>query len=286
MKRDTETELTSQAIKCLWTTHQYEEAIAITKRLLKLKPRYPLYYLILSDCNAAIFRRDNDIKASGKSKTYWEKACAPDSKFIHSDYFQQGIDATASYLLATQDLGKLTESKMKQPQQTKQTTSTELYDAMFEQTSVSKDPDVRLAYFRWALMQAKSGKNQILHAFDSDGKSVKPTLDEFYKAKRKDPKRQLYFVVSIKDPIAGEETQYKFNLLKHLKFDFPSDSVIKARQRRSRYYYAHQEERQKHQKLYDSDNRQRKRVRNKLDYSWRKSGLTKKYDTSDKSSEE
>ena len=277
-KRDTETELEEQAIKCLWDKYQYEDAIALTRRLLRLKPRYPLYYLILSDCYKGIAIRDNDLKASEKSWMYWDRAFAFDGKFIRSDYRQQGIEAAARYLLATQDLEKLTEIETKKLQElrTKQVTSGELYDAMLGQVSVSKDPDVRLDYLEIALMKAKAGYNQNLYVFDSEGKLINSTFQEILKDKAKDPKRKLLFVLSNQDPITGKETQYAFNILKNFSLESPSESVLKARQRRRRSYYKHQKERQEHQKLYDSNNRQRKRVRNKLDYSWRQSGLTKR----------
>lgn len=287
MKRATEAELVEQAIELLWSKHQYEDAIALAKRLLRRRPRYPLYYLILSDCYMGIHKRHHTegiSVESDKSERYWYKAVDPDSKFTHSDYYQQGIEVAAGYLLATQDLEKLTEVQTKKLQELHTKPLGNLYSAVLGQVSMSKDPDIRLDYLKSALMQSKAGKNQNLYAFDSEGKFVKPTLDEFYKEKRKDPKRQLFFVVSSKDPITGQETHYKFNILKNLRFDIPSESVIKARQRRSNYYYKkidgieiHREERKKYQKLYDIKHRQRKRVRNKLDYSWKKSGLTRLY---------
>ena len=72
-----------------------------------------------------------------------------------------------------------------------------------------------------------------------------------------------------------KETQHAFNILKNFNLDSPSESVLKARKRRERYYKSHKEERREYQRLYDSKNRQRKRARNKLDYSWKRSGLTK-----------
>ena len=217
-KRDTESELVEQAIKCLWETHQYEDAIALTKRLLRLKPRYPLYYLILSDCYTAISKRDGDFRAAEKSQMYYDKALLFDGKFTRSSYYQQGIEVAAGYLLATQDLERLTEVQTKKLQElrTKQVTFGELYDIVLGQVSVSKDSTIRLAYLKSALKQAKEGLNQNLYAFDSEGKFVNTTLDEFYKEKRKDPKRQLFFVFTTKDPITGKETQYRFNILKNL----------------------------------------------------------------------
>ena len=73
---------------------------------------------------------------------YWDKAWAFDGKFIRSDYWKQGIKATAHYLLATQDLEKLTEIETKKLQElsTKKVTSGELHDAVLGQFSISEDP--------------------------------------------------------------------------------------------------------------------------------------------------
>ncbi|MDD4858652.1 MAG: hypothetical protein PHR56_00375 [Dehalococcoidales bacterium] len=277
-KKNTEAELVKQAIDFLWNKKRFEDAIVLSRRLLRLRPRYPLYYLILSDSYRAIDIRDNNYKAEMKSQMYWDKAFLPDGKFTRSDYYEQGIEVAARYLLATQDLEKLNEIETKKLQElsTKKLTSKEFYDAILGQVSISKNQADRLAYLKTGLMKAKAGYNQNLYAFDSEGKLVTPTLQEFIKTKLKDPKRQLLFVLSNQDPITGKEAKYAFNILKNFSLDIPSESVIKARQRRSRYYYSHQKERQEYQRLYDSKNRQRKRVRNKLDYSWRQSGLTKR----------
>jgi hypothetical protein len=279
---DATTELERQAIRLLWGKNQYEDAIALAKRLLRRKPRYPLYYLILSDCYLAIHKSDyvGEISVeSDKSKTYWDKAWGFDGKFMRSDYWKQGIEVAAHYLLKTQDLEKSTEIENNNLRKlrNKQVTSDDLYDVLLGQASVSKDPAVRLNYFKMALTRAKAGFNQQLYAFDSEGKMIKATRQEFVKAKIKDPKRQIFLTLSNRDPITGKETQYTFNVLKFFPLPIPSESVIKAQQRRMRYYHNHQENCLKHQRLYDSKNRQRKRVRNKLDYSWRKLGLTKGY---------
>lgn len=289
-KRYTETELEEQAINLLWDTNQYEDAIAITRRLLRRKPRYLLYYLILSDCYKGIGKRPvyikishetrvtYDLKAPEKSLMYWDKAFAPDGKFVHSDYYKQGIEVAARYLLETQELeafSVIEEQKIQELSKKPKITPGELYQAISEQGSVSKDPAVRLKYWELLLKKAKWGYNQTLYSFDSEGKPENPTLQEFKKANLKDPKRPIIFVISYKDPITGKETQHAFNILKNFNLDSPSESVLKARLRRKRYYDLHQKERQDHQRLYDSKNRQRKRARNKLDYSWRRSGLTK-----------
>ncbi len=279
-------ELEKQVIKLLWDKNQYEDAIAITRKLLKRKPRYPLYYLILSDCYKGIGQRPvyvntkltYDHKAPEKARYYWDKAIAPDSIFTHSNYYEQGIKEAAQYLLETQDLERHTESEMKRLQElsAKQVIPGELYEAIQELGSISKDPSIRLKYWELLLKKAKWGYNETLYSFDLEGNSANPTLEEFKKAKLKDPKCQIIFVVSYKDPITEEVTQHTFNILKNYNLEPPSESVIKSRQRRKRYYDNHKEERLEYQKLYDRKNHQRKRARNKLDYSWRRSGLTKR----------
>jgi len=278
-KRDTARELAEQAIEYLWVKHQFEDAIILIKRLLRHRPRYPLCYFLLSDCYKGISIRDHDVIANEKAEKYWDKAFAPDGKFVHSDYYEQGIEVAARYLLETQELEACSineEQKIQELSKKPKITSGELYQAISEQGSVSKDPAVRLKYWELLLSKAKWGYNQTLYSFDSEGKPENPTLQEFKKAKLKDPKRQIVFFITYKDPITEEETQYAFNILKNFNLDSPSESVIKAREYNKDYYKNHREERLKHQRLYDSKNRQRKRARNKLDYSWRRSGLTKK----------
>jgi len=236
-KRDTARELAEQAIDYLWVKHQFEDAIILIKRLLRHKPRYPLCYFLLSDCYKAISIRDNDVKANEKAEKYWVKAFAPDGKFVHSDYYEQGIEVAARYLLETQELEACSvneEQKIQELSKKPKITPGELYQAISEQGSVSKDSAVRLKYWELLLSKAKWGYNQTLYSLDSEGKPVNPTLQEFKKAKLKDPKRQIIFVISYKDPITGKETRYAFNILKNFRLDSPSESVIKARQRRKR----------------------------------------------------
>ncbi|MCK4815315.1 hypothetical protein KA005_06060 [bacterium] len=97
-RQDTETELEEQAIKLLWDENQYEDAIHLAKLLLRRKPRYPLYYLILSDCYKGIAVRDNDLRASERSRMYWDKAWGSDGRFMRSDFWQQGSEAVWTFL--------------------------------------------------------------------------------------------------------------------------------------------------------------------------------------------
>ncbi|MFW9875831.1 MAG: hypothetical protein ACFFG0_22225 [Candidatus Thorarchaeota archaeon] len=282
-KKVTEKELAEKAYKLIWEDGEVEEAIKLIKRLLKLKPRYPLYYLLLCDCYSGIAKRDNDFMASEKAQKYYSKAFAQDTRFICSDYFQQGIEEAAQYLLKTQDLAAsiAIENSNLEKLSTKQVTFNEFFDAKIGQIWISEDPSIRLAYFKYRLMNAKAGRNQKLFFYDSEGKLIRGTFENLLEAKLKDPKHEITVTLEYEDPITEEVTKYEFEVLKNIPLEPPSEKVLKARQYRKKYYYKeidgikiNQEKAKKHQKKNDRKDRQRKRVRNKLDYSLRKSGVT------------
>jgi hypothetical protein len=106
-ERYSEADLIMQAIDCLWKKHQYEEAIKITMRLLRKKSRHPLYFLILSDCYAAMCRDKGYKFSEEESERYWKKAFAYDTRFKNSSYFVEGIKLAAKYIRATQNRNEL-----------------------------------------------------------------------------------------------------------------------------------------------------------------------------------
>lgn len=287
-KQDNEADLRTQAILCVWKTYQFEDAIRIVKRLLRFKPGHPLCYLILSDCYKGIAKRDNDFKASEQSETYADTVFAADGKLMSTDYCLQAIEQAAVYIVKTQNLAKLkrvAEDKL-QELATKQATFSERLDVEMWMQCVSEDPEARIAYWTKSLFEAKAGFNQRLYGFDSHGKLVTPTREGMALARLRDPHGEVRLALAVKDPTTGTEIRHVFSVFKHLKSDLPTESVLKARARRKRYYDSHRDERLEYQKRYDATRKQRKRVRNKLDHSWRKDGLTHRYDTSYKDSPE
>lgn len=284
MKESTIAELEKQAHDLIWVENKFKDAIRLIKNLLKnYRPRYPLYYLLLSDCYMGMALQPHDSKSPAdvisaeKSVFYWDKAWDYDIQYVNSEYFESGIDAAARYLLETQDLekAKSLEEKRLQMLSEKKVSTGEIYQAMIRQLSINEDPEVRLKYFKITLSNSKKGLNRELYTFDANGQLVNPSYTYFFKQKMENPKRQLILHVKDKNPVTGEESIYSFNICKNIQFEMPTESVLKARRRRNKYNDNNKEKINNHQREYDSKNRDRKRVRNKLDYSWRQSGLVK-----------
>ena len=276
-KRETETDTIRRALEYIWVKHQYEDAISLTRHLLRAKPRYPLYYLMLSDCYRGIEDRDHDLIARDKSLKYYDKTVGLDGKFMRSPYFDEGIKHTTCYLLFTQILSASVKNEEKRLEKfvDKKLTAQDAYDAVKYLDYISEDITTRQTHIKDMLIKSKAGYNEVLIVHDSQGNSIPPTLQDFKKAKQNKPNNQIWLNTSRINVFSGKETHFAFNMLKRFLPEPPSESVMKARARRNRYYYNHQQERKDYQNKYDRQNRDKKRDRNKLDYYFKKSGLVK-----------
>jgi hypothetical protein len=266
----------------IWEVGDMESAISIIRRLLFRNKRYPLYYFMLADCYASISQRDKDIKALDKSQFYLKQAHKQDKAFCNSQGFEEGIKLSACYLVNTQDYEKYRESTIQRINNSIDngiSSNGEVYNLLLELDLVSENSAERLLSIKNLLMLDKAGYNQNLYIFSPQGKLIETTWDSLVREKMKNPDKPFLLNVTDTDPVTREEKTYTFNILKHFRTVPPSLTVIKARQRRRRWYHndENKQARLAYQKKYDAANREKKLVRNKLDYSLQKSGNSHQY---------
>lgn len=270
----TEEELQREALAAL-DARDYKKAVQLFRNLLKVRPRYPVYYLMTSYCYGLL----KDFKNTDK---YLEKSLARVSKRSINYDFDKMADELSTLLLEKnpslkpyEALKLLVESKRKlgkhKPSEEELAFEKVLVERFYNLEKAITNSDApnsikyRQAFIKIALWAVKLGLDSQMLGFDDDGVFV-VTNEELIRRKAKYPGRQYILSTVIKNAETGEEQVLTFNARKQFKMGLPTESELKTRIRKRRYYYKHQMERQDHQKRYDRRNKIRKHFRNRLDY--------------------
>ena len=282
---ETEDELLEEA-RNAFEYSQYEESARLTKILLKLKSHNPLYNLMLADCYWAINKREvvikaglttHDVIAGETAEGYFKQAFARDSNFLLQDDIYDIIEELTSFLIDIDLVQNLVSRVMllTAEKPSENTSSPEEAKKIFQTIAKSTDPkqkESKKALVRWLVLSAKTGNTWLL-GYD-EGEFYLVTDEELVRRKENHPQGIVVWAVA-EDTKTGKFKPYQFNIRK--QFRFPpysmSDKEIKRRIQKRKDYENHKTERRHKQKERDTKNKQRKHLRDKIDYIVEHSGV-------------